>query len=266
MLCMTSAATSGNHERVYGLWVVGQLIAGAVGLFLLPHLFTAFGLRSLYAALAVLGVISTPLIRGFDSRLGAPQRAQARSPATRPVGSLTTALLTICGVLAFYIAIGSVWTFASKAATDAGLDATNTGTVLGIASIMGIAGALLASFVGGRVSRKAMLILGYAILVASLVWLAANPAATGYAVAIFGFKFAWTFVLPFIMAVVAKYDVSGRLVATVNLVIGVGLAIGPLVAGVMLDSGSPLTTIFIGATVVCLASVASLLRVESTSA
>ncbi len=46
VLCMTSAATSGNRDRVYGLWVVGQLVAGALGLFVLPHLFDAFGLRA----------------------------------------------------------------------------------------------------------------------------------------------------------------------------------------------------------------------------
>ena len=37
VLCMTSAATSANRDRVYGLWVVGQLVAGALGLFLLSY-------------------------------------------------------------------------------------------------------------------------------------------------------------------------------------------------------------------------------------
>lgn len=65
VLCMTSAATSENSDRVYGLWVVGQLIAGAIGLFVLPHVFVAFGLRALYFALAALALAAAPLSRGF---------------------------------------------------------------------------------------------------------------------------------------------------------------------------------------------------------
>ncbi|TEV53340.1 MFS transporter, partial [Burkholderia cepacia] len=63
VLCMTSAATSENSDRVYGLWVVGQLIAGAIGLFVLPHVFAAFGLRALYVALAGLALLAAPLSR-----------------------------------------------------------------------------------------------------------------------------------------------------------------------------------------------------------
>lgn len=262
VLCMTSAATSENHDRTYGLWVVGQLVAGAVGLFLLPYLFSAYGLRSFYVALAVLGAVAAPLCRGFDAALGATRPDAARGAAIPQSPSLTIAVLAIAGVLAFYIAIGGVWTFASAAATDAGLNEADTGKVLSIATIMGIAGALIASFIGGRVARKTMLVAGYAILVVSLIGLAAHSAATGYSAAVFAFKFAWTFVLPFILAVVAKSDASGRLVASLTLVIGVGLAVGPLIAGVMLDSGWGLGSVFVAATVACLISLAFLFHVE----
>ncbi|MFW2474917.1 MFS transporter, partial [Burkholderia pseudomallei] len=67
VLCMTSAAASGNSDRVYGLWVVGQLIAGAAGLFLLPHLFDMVGLRALYAVLAALALCAAPLARRFPA-------------------------------------------------------------------------------------------------------------------------------------------------------------------------------------------------------
>ncbi|WP_431819665.1 MFS transporter [Burkholderia sp. F1] len=262
VLCMTSAATSDNSDRVYGLWVVGQLIAGAIGLFVLPHVFAAFGLRALYAALAVLAIVAAPLSRGFPPSLG--ERAScARSSSARTnrtPGRLIA--FSIGAVLTFYLAIGSVWTFASRAAADAGLDPQATGNVLAIASVMGIAGAALASCVGGRLARRAMLAAGYALLAASLVALAALPHATGYGAAIFAFKFAWTFVLPFILATVAQIDASGRLVATLNFVIGAGLAAGPLLAGLMLDAGGTMRALFVSATVVSVASLAALLHID----
>ncbi|WP_257248416.1 MFS transporter [Burkholderia cepacia] len=262
VLCMTSAATSENSDRVYGLWVVGQLIAGAIGLFVLPHVFAAFGLRALYVALAGLALLAAPLSRGFPSSLGArtAPAQHARDAAVRtPQGSI---VLAIGAVLTFYLAIGSVWTFASRAAAEAGLDPQSTGNVLAIASVMGIAGAALASCAGGRLARRAMLTAGYALLAASLVALAVMRQAGGYSAAIFAFKFAWTFVLPFILATVAQIDTSGRLVATLNFVIGAGLAAGPLLAGLMLDAGGTMHALFTAATAVAIVSFAALRHID----
>ncbi|WP_334052004.1 MFS transporter [Burkholderia cepacia] len=262
VLCMTSAATSENSDRVYGLWVVGQLIAGAIGLFVLPHVFAAFGLRALYVALAGLALLAAPLSRGFPSSLGArtaPALHVRGAAARTPQGLI---VLAIGAVLTFYLAIGSVWTFASRAAAEAGLDPQSTGNVLAIASVMGIAGAALASCAGGRLARRAMLTAGYALLAASLVALAVVQQAGGYSAAIFAFKFAWTFVLPFILATVAQIDSSGRLVATLNFVIGAGLAAGPLLAGLMLDAGGTMRALFTAATAVAIVSFAALRHID----
>ncbi|WP_334068629.1 MFS transporter [Burkholderia cepacia] len=262
VLCMTSAATSENSDRVYGLWVVGQLIAGAIGLFVLPHVFAAFGLRALYVALAGLALLAAPLSRGFPSSLGArtaPAQHARGAAARTPQGLI---VLAIGAVLTFYLAIGSVWTFASRAAAEAGLDPQSTGNVLAIASVMGIAGAALASCAGGRLARRAMLTAGYALLAASLVALAVMRQAGGYSAAIFAFKFAWTFVLPFILATVAQIDTSGRLVATLNFVIGAGLAAGPLLAGLMLDAGGTMHALFTAATAVAIVSFAALRHID----
>ncbi len=264
VLCMTSAATSANRDRVYGLWVVGQLVAGALGLFLMPHVFAGYGLRALYVVLGVLGLCAAPLVRGFDPALGRATRAGSTATA-QETGAARTALnacLVIGGVLAFYVAIGGVWTFASKAAALAGFDAAHTGEVLAAASVMGIVGAGCASLIGARVARLAMLLTGYAILAVSLAGLATQPGTAGYIAAVFAFKFAWTFVLPFILAAAAKHDGTGRLVASLNFVIGAGLAAGPLIAGVLLDAGATFAALFAGAAVVSVISCLCLLRVE----
>lgn len=273
VLCMTSAATSANRDRVYGLWVVGQLVAGAVGLFLLPMLFADFGLRALYVVLGVLGLCAAPLTRGFDPALGrvarsssgqaGGQRANATGVAANAVANAAiNAAWVIAGVFVFYMAIGGVWTFASKAAALAGFDAARTGEVLAVASVMGIVGAACASTIGGRVPRLAMLVCGYAILAFALAGLASRPGTAGYCAAVFAFKFAWTFVLPFILAAAAKHDRGGRLIASLNFVIGAGLAAGPLIAGVLLDAGASIAALFAGAAAISVLSGLCLLRVE----
>ncbi|QVN18781.1 MFS transporter [Burkholderia pyrrocinia] len=262
VLCMTSAATSRNSDRVYGLWVVGQLIAGAIGLFVLPHVFAAFGLRALYVALAALALLAAPLSRGFPASLGTRMALAQTAHDAAAHTPRSFVVVAIGAVLTFYLAIGSVWTFASRAAGEAGLGPQSTGNVLAIASVMGIAGAALASCAGGRLARRAMLAAGYALLAASLVALAAMRHAGGYSAAIFAFKFAWTFVLPFILATVAQIDTSGRLVATLNFVIGAGLAAGPLLAGLMLDAGGTMRALFAAATAVAIVSFAALRHID----
>src|SRR5690606_19666509 len=65
VLSMISAQDAENPDRVFGYWVVGQLVAGAVGLALLPYLFSTFGLQSFYIILGAVTLLLAPLYKGF---------------------------------------------------------------------------------------------------------------------------------------------------------------------------------------------------------
>jgi MFS transporter, DHA1 family, inner membrane transport protein len=58
----------------------------------------------------------------------------------------------------------------------------------------------------------------------------------GYAASAFAFLFAWTFSLPFLLAVVASRDATGRLSVVTNLMIGAGLGFGPALFGATLGT------------------------------
>lgn len=255
VLSMISAQDADNPDRVFGYWVVGQLVAGAIGLALLPYLFASFGLKSFYIVLGTITLLLSPLNKGFLTPVAS--QAKRSEPA---IGSrfLLLAFLAVAAILAFYIAIGGVWTFASMAAEQSGIAGGSVGNILAIASLFGIAGAMIASVLGGRAARQAMLLLGYAILVLSIAALATLEGGDAYIVAICAFKFAWTFVLPFIIAEVASRDSSGRLVASTTLIIGTGLSLGPLFAGTMLEAAWSLQSVFIAAAACGILSLACL--------
>ncbi|MBX9456803.1 MAG: MFS transporter [Rhizobium sp.] len=255
VLSMVSGQDAGNPDRVFGYWVVGQLVAGAIGLFLLPYFFAGFGLKSFYLALGMLTLLLSPLYRGF---LAPTASAAATSKSGTDNGFVLVAILTIAAILTFYVAIGGVWTFASMAATQAGLAPESIGGILAVASLFGIAGAMLATWLAGRSGRRAMLLLGYAILVLSVAGLALLTGGTAYIVAVCAFKFAWTFVLPFIIAEVAGRDPSGKLLASTTLIIGTGLSIGPLFAGLLLGAAWSLSSVFIAAALCGVISLACL--------
>lgn len=231
ILCLSSAASTATPSRVYGLWVMGQLVVGAVGLALLPALFERFGLAACYLVLAGLMGLALPLSRAFPS--GSPP-AEARA-STGAVHSRLRVGLGILAVLTFYISLSGVWTFIGAIAEGAGISAGASGEVLAGATLMGIAGAACASFIGNRLPRDLMLLGGYLAMAAAILLLIGQPPLARFALAALLFKFTWTFVLPFILACLADLDRSGRLMNASNLVIGGGLAIGPALAGRLIE-------------------------------
>jgi len=234
VLCLASAARMPNPDRVYGLWVMGQLVLGAAGLAVLPGLFAHYGLTALYVLLAILMAAALPLARRFPA--GGPDTAAA-GPRAPQAGGWMVLVIGIAALLGFYMSLGGVWTFIGAIARAASIPADTSGQVLAVATLCGIAGAALAAWIGQRGSRMPVLLAGYALMLAAIALLAGRPGIARYAAAAFLFKFAWTFALPFILASLAAADRSGRLINAANLVIGGGLALGPLLAGHLIQAG-----------------------------
>lgn len=247
VLCLSAASYTANKDRVYGLWVLGQLVLGAVGLAVLPALFEHFGLAVAYWLLAAWMLICLPLAGAFPSRRPAPrQRATSRSLPR------FDALLGILAVLTFYIGLSAIWTFIGGIGKETGLSAQASGQVLSVATLFGIAGASAATLIGQRGSRRLMLFAGYLAMVVSIGLLYGTPELLRFVVAALVFKFTWTFVLPFVLATLADLDHTGNLMNYTNLMIGGGLAVGPAIAGRLIDAthSFDLLALYAGAVVV----------------
>lgn len=244
ILCMSSAASTANPGRTYGLWVMGQLVIGALGLAVLPGLFAAHGIAAAYLLLAGLMGLCLPLTRC----LPAAGRDVARATGEAGSGPRLRAGLGILAVLAFYVALSAVWTFIGGIASQAGLSDRQSGDILAVATLLGIAGAGCASLLGERWGRAPLLLAGYLMMLGAILLLLGQPQLARFAAAALLFKFTWTFVLPYILASLAALDPSGRLMNATNLVIGGGLALGPAIAGRLLEaSGGDFHGVLLGA-------------------
>ena len=252
ILCLASAATTANPSRVYGLWVMGQLVVGAIGLAVLPGLFERYGLEACYLILAGLMTVLLPLAWNFPSTSPAPQAAAM----TALPGSRWKAAVGVAAVLAFYISLGGVWTFIGALGASAGISAQHSGEILAIATVMGIAGAACVSLIGTRLPRLPLLLAGYALMAAAVLLLLGQPTLVRFALAALLFKFAWTFILPLILACLADLDHSGKLMNASNLVIGGGLAIGPAIAGRLIEASGGFAVLLVGGAVITLLSLA----------
>lgn len=255
IICLASAAASPTPSRAYGFWVMGQLVLGAIGLSLLPMLFQRFGLGACYLILALLMTLCLPLVRCFPSGAARPG---ANAPPV-PAISRFKAGLGILGILTFYISLSGVWTFIGAIGSQSGLSAQTSGDILAIATLMGIVGALCATLFGDRLPRSALLLLGYGLMAGSVLLLLDQPQLARFALAALVFKFTWTFILPLILARMAEMDRSGRLMNASNLVISAGLAIGPSLAGRLIESSGGFQGLLLGGALITLASLALVL-------
>jgi hypothetical protein len=134
----------------------------------------------------------------------------------------------------FYISLSAVWTFIGTIGSAAGLSPAQVGWCWRRRRFA----ALSAPAARPCAARGARPDTGLAGLrPADRQRLAAGqPSAAGaLRLAALLFKFTWTFVLPFILARVAGLDNNGRLMNSINLVIGGGMAAGPALAGALLQ-------------------------------
>ncbi|MGX7605745.1 MFS transporter [Klebsiella pneumoniae] len=230
ILCISCAAGTPNPSRVYAFWVLGQLLLGMLGLLALPGLFATFGLKVVYLILAAIMLCCLPLVSAFPPRFQ-PLPVSRQQPST----ALWRQALAVLAVLTFYISLSAVWTFIGTIGSAAGLSPTQVGLVLAAATVCGIIGAGGAALRGTRRADRLPVWLGYGLLIVSVGLLIGQPLLVRYAIAALLFKFTWTFVLPFILARVAGLDNSGRLMNSINLVIGGGMAAGPALAGALLQ-------------------------------
>ena len=235
VICLRLIGTSRETERNFGWWTVGQLLLGSAGLALLPRFVPAIGLRGLFFGLSALLALCFLAVRGIPERDAAAATAAVATPSTRQSAG-AFAPLALFSILIFYIALSGVWTYVERIGAAAGLPATRIGDDLTLASMCGIAGCISATLVGSRFGRRGPAITGYALMIVSILSLAGAPTPWRYAIAACGFKYAWTFALPFILASTAAHDRNGRLMALANLAIGSGLALGPAMIASLLDA------------------------------
>jgi predicted MFS family arabinose efflux permease len=79
------------------------------------------------------------------------------------------------------------------------------------------------------------LMLGFVVMLASIVLLCGAPSVMRFALAVLAFKFSWSYVLPLMLGQLANQDPSGRAMSFSSLAVGGGLAIGPLLGGALIQ-------------------------------
>lgn len=263
VLAMTLAARTTNRDRVFGMWTAGQIAFGAIGLAVFPRFFDSFGVAVVYWTLAVLMILALPLLRFLPSHALTPLKAQG---GHAPRLNLHKTLMGLTALLVFYIGLSAVWTFLGGIAETAHIDPQTLGMILSVATMVGVVGSIAATLTGGRVSRRILLAGGHLGMLLAVALLFGVPSVLQLSAAAIIFKFAWPWTLPFLLSTLADLDRAGRASNLSNLFIGGGFAIGPFIAGRIVESTGGYNALTLMSIIALLASFVLILLAQPSKA
>ena len=231
LVTLTSTGLTANQERVFGFWQTGQIVFAAIALFVMPFIVPIIGIRGFYVGLALIMALLALAVTSFPTG-GAAMPAFRWSRLDTRIKRL--APMALAGLIFFYLAVGGVWNFVERMGDAAGFDARFIGYTLAGVSVVGVAGALTATWLSTRLGRIIPFAAGIVIIAVSFVLLYGLSSQILFVMSAFLFKYGWWFISPYLLANMTTLDPSGRLITATNFVIAFGQGLGPFVVGLFL--------------------------------
>jgi predicted MFS family arabinose efflux permease len=223
-------------DRNFGIFLSGQVLFSIVALSTFPRVIQGAGFSSVFAILVALEVLT--LIFVVPRIPKARPEAVVNQRESSPTDRLTKAsmAMVLMAIVLFFCAIGGFWTFIERIGRAGGLSAKEAGFALGLASLGGLAGGLLATFLHVRVGRALPLAAGAVVQLVGLSILVGGFSFFEFAAAIALFQVGWFATYPYQLGLLAAVDSHGRAVLVSPALTGFGLALGPLLVAPFLGS------------------------------
>jgi MFS transporter, DHA1 family, inner membrane transport protein len=236
-------ARTRKPERTFGMLLVVQGGLGGLGVMGLPKLVPLFGTQSLFLALvgvSLAALLMLPFLAEYPAvpppPEGAAPTAMEREAAARvPAGRLPL-MLALVSVFLFQFANMLLFTYIIGLARHFGLDSGGAENIVGVATWIGMLGAALVVAFGTRFGRVRTLMVSLLLTAAGMYLLHGSACVLVYSLANIGTGITWSFVIPHLLGMCARCDLTGRAAAMGGFASKLGLATGPLVGALLLGS------------------------------
>jgi MFS family permease len=175
-----------------------------------------------------------------EAALPEPETHADAEPAGRTLsgGAVFTpgAVMGLVGIFVYSMAETALWDFGYYLPVEAGVPEELVGAILSSTVLMGLAGGALAVWLGTRVGRLMPIVVGSLVSVAGR-WLFIHS-STAEMVFLAGLLWGlgFYFVTPYQIGLLAALDRTGRLAVAAGAAGNFGYAVGPAVAGRLLQS------------------------------
>jgi predicted MFS family arabinose efflux permease len=230
----SAAASARDPDRLFAkASVLGGLIAAAI-LVVLPYAIEPWGHLGGFGAVAGISALCVPFL------LWLPALPGSASAAGGLPGRNLLGIATLGAILLFSAAQGAIWAFSERIGIAIGFSREEVGLALGVTTLAGLVGGVIAAVLGTRGGRALLLTVGLGANVVTTWMVVMAGSSELYLAGLFFWSVAFYFALPYLLGTAAALDSLGRWAAAAAGASAVGMALGPGVAGLLVsDSGYP---------------------------
>lgn len=235
-----SVSSSERPERLYEHKMVLFGFTLLMVTLLAPFTVRLFGIRGLFVGLTGMSLLLIPLVSRLPSHQGkaaAEKAVDVDRSGFRPSVSIV-AIVAIVSALAIYsVREALAWAFVERIGSGLSMSGELVGLLLGLGTIVGLSGPIVATSVRSRVGVARPAIIGTVLsgLITYAIVTAGNQFQFGAMLLMWGFIYFFT--VPLLMGLAAKIDQKGRVIAACSGSLLLAYAAGPAVAGFLTEWG-----------------------------
>ena len=236
-----------DAERIFAIiWTMGGAITASLAMYL-PGVVEGARYPLGFGALLLLSLIGLPFIFWLPRKPAAPVQpptGSTDSTAMTP-GSSGSDLRAVFGPLVLMAFAGmflysageqALWNFAYNLPIEAGVDPALAAQILGLTVFMGLAGGAIAAVVGVRFGRTFPIVLGCLFSVSGRWLYISSASSSTLLVGALLWGVGFYFVSPYQIGLVAAVDRTGRAAVAIAAASNFGYAVGPGLAGRILQN------------------------------
>jgi predicted MFS family arabinose efflux permease len=241
-LSFTIVGLTGKPDRNFGYLIMWVLVYGAVVLMVMPTAFQLIGMDGVIIFLALFAASGLVFVRFL------PTSGDEHVPIEEDAVNLSAGLkyIAVLAMFCYFLGQGVIWAYLFLIGITGGGTEQEIANGLTASQFFGIAAGFTAAVLGNKLGRSLPLTLGILGTFIPLFWLFGNMGALVYAVVVCIYNYAWNITHPFLLAAMASFDRSGRLVSYAVAAQMLGLANGPWIAARVFTEGDFSNVIWLG--------------------
>ena len=236
-LALTYAILGGsdNPDRNYGFFLFGALSLGAFNVYLLSELVSNYGVIIFFIDLTIISLIPIWFLRFIpDYGYQVAITSGVKDQESKPDVMLLPVIIALIANLIYFIGQGGVWAYLERIGIADGLAIKQVAAGLSTSLILGVIGALTASFLNVRWGRALPLGLAIVAAILSVILLQWKITFVTFLIAVWIWNFANNFGHPYLLGYLAAIDKSGRYVVVSGAMQTGGMGLGPAIVALLL--------------------------------
>ena len=244
-LGFTMMGLTQQSDRNFAYIITWVLIYGAFGLLLMPTAFHLIGMNGILIFFALFCGSGFFFIKYLP--IAGEHHVDEHS-----INSITYSWqlkgISLLAILVYNIAIGITWDYLFLLGLEANITEQAVANVLTISQFLGIAGAFIAVMLQLKIGRTIPLMIGVLGGALGVCCLVGNVNYIFYSLGVYLFNLLWNLSMPYLLATMADFDPTGKMVVYGVSMQTTGTAMGPGIAALILGY-SNYDTVYIVATV-----------------